>query len=195
MKGKSKGRSSSGSVRKRRRSADGALSPAFEQKLREEFEELIRRMQSPEHREAVRMVSDMTGAEVQEFFKAPPRHRKNLWSAPEPRAEPPALIPLSRADELSYPCVVLCSLNYFATGEGHLTGLLIVQVSSAAHLREEISRAWDDYYSPCIEIRPWDDLSSGGALLPIEPAKAVLTKGVLRPSALKYLTTLHVRYA
>lgn len=194
MKGKSPGRGRS--VKKNSQSTVGALSPAVEENLRDEFEALIGRMQSPDHRDAVRAVHEMTGKEVQEFFRTSPRHREDLRSSSKdipPR--PPALIPLSRADELSYPCVVLCSLNYFATGEGHLLGLLIVQVSSASHLREEVSRAWDDYYSTCIEIRPWDDLSSEGALLPIEPAKTVLTKGVLRPAALKYLTTLHVRYA
>ena len=172
------------------------LPPDVEQRLREEFEALIRRMQSPESTAAYDQLSHMSGEDVSDFF------RSQRGQPKEPDAtsgiEPPtsaSFIPLSRAEELEYPCVVMASLNYFATGEGHLLGLMIIAASSATDLQEEARRIWGEYHAQGVEIRPWSDLSDEGALLPTEPARNVLTRSIFRPSAFRYVSSLHVNYA
>lgn len=173
-----------------------SLPPDFEHRLRAEFEALIRRMQSPASAAAYDTLANLSVEDVREFFQSPRGQRTtNAASSDFARHESATFLPLSRAEELDYPCVILVSLNYFATGEGHMRGLLIASVSSAKDLRDEVARTWSDYHAQGVEIRPWTDLSDDGALLPVQPARDVLTRSAHRPWRLRYASTLHVNYA
>jgi len=175
---------------------EGTLPSEVEARFRDEFESLIQRMQSPKSANAYDALAKMTGEEIRDFFRA--RRDRETASTPSPEAtstQPATFIPLARAEELAYPCNVLATLNHFETGVGHLLGVMVVSVGSAKDLRDEVARAWRDYHAQGVEVRTWEDLSDSGALLPISPARTILTQSVFSPSVLRYVSTLHVCYA
>lgn len=52
-----------------------SLAPDVEQRLREEFEALIQRMQSPDSATAYDALSNMSGQDIRDFFKTPQGQR------------------------------------------------------------------------------------------------------------------------
>jgi len=50
-------------------STDASLSPMAEEEIQQEFERLVERMRSPEHRAATQKLIDMTPGDLRDFFK------------------------------------------------------------------------------------------------------------------------------
>lgn len=176
--------------------AEPSLSRAVELRLRQEFEDLIQRMQSPQSAAAYDTVLNMTGAEVRDFFDGARKRAEGLDSSRAAASKQPAkFTPLACAEQLSYPCIVLAILNCFETGLGHVIGAMVLSVGSAQELREEVRREWTDYYAQSVEVRTWNDLSDEGALLPVEPVRRILARRGIRPSVLRYVSRLHVSYS
>ncbi len=61
------------------------LRPEVEQRLRDEFEDLIRRMQSPQSAAAYDRLSSMSGEEIRDFL----RTRQEPQTKPHPHQPPP----------------------------------------------------------------------------------------------------------
>lgn len=164
--------------------------------MRQEFEDLIRRMQSTQSAAAYDTVSNMTGEEVHDFFEGSRKPEGARDSSVVAACRQPAqFTPLARAEELSYPCIVLATLNRFETGVGHVIGTMVVSVGCAQELRDEVTREWTEYYAQGVEVRPWNDQSDEGAPLPTEPARRILARRAPRPSVLRYVSRLHVSYS
>jgi len=167
--------------------------------LTHRFALLATAMRTPEGRETYDMLYRISEMEILQRAQKQQAGKRQAAEPDVPTDMPTtpdsARLPLSRANELSYPCMAAASLNSFETGGGHVLGLLVASVLSAEELRDEAVRAWGERQIQNVEVHVWTGGIDKSTQLSADPVQVILDRSVFEPSALRYVTTLNVSYA
>lgn len=124
-------------------------------RLKSAFEEILAKLRRTEEGAIDKSLTDISEEDLRAALMG---QRLRIEDVP---ALSSALFPLADAEKLTYPCVASAFLDYFATGEGHTMGMLVMTANTVSDLRSAAINKWGEYFAQFVEVRSWQGVPKG----------------------------------